>query len=151
MTYLVPKLYLNQHRVLSKLYNVPSVREFPNIEEISISLNLSIDDVMQAAHLLKGRGFAFIHRDKHPFIVGCTPDGAQALLQRVLIEEGKEKAKANILRWTQIAGIIVASVISISTFVLNALTTVSNSHKIEVMQAELKQLKESNQHSSSAN
>jgi hypothetical protein len=141
MNLFVPKLYTNQHRVLEKVYNVPSVREFPNIDGISKSLKLSVDDVMQAAHLLKGRGFAFVNRDKLPFVVGCTPDGAQALLQKALIEEGKEKGKTNLLRWMQITGILVASTISIGTFILNTISTVNNSRSIETLKAGVNTLK----------
>lgn len=138
----VPKLYLNQHRVLEKVYDVPSVQKFPNIDELSTSLQLDKDEVMQAAHLLKGRGFAFVQRDKRPFVVECTPEGAQALLQQALIEEGKEKGKANFLRGIQIFGIIVASFISIITFVVNTLVTAKNANKIEEIRAEVTSLKE---------
>jgi hypothetical protein len=142
MNFFVPKLSLNQHRVLERIYDVPSVYEFPNMHELGNSLNMSEDEVMQAAHLLKGRGFAFINRDKRPFVVGCTPEGAQALLQKVLLEEGKEKAKSNALRWMQMGGIIIAASISICTFVINTVVTVNNSKTIEGQRIEIAYLKE---------
>lgn len=137
----VPKSYINQQRVLEKIYNVPSIGEFPNVQELVESLKLSEDEVMQAAHLLQGRGFAFVDRDKRPFVVGCTPEGAQALLQQVILEEGRERGKANLLRWMQIAGILVASTISIGTFITNTLNTANNSKNIEALKADVTSLK----------
>ncbi|RZK29234.1 MAG: hypothetical protein EOO61_20920 [Hymenobacter sp.] len=139
---LVPRLYLNQHRVLEKIYDVPNAQEFPDISELSKSLQLDEKEVMQAAYLLKGRGFAFVQRDKQPFVVGCTPEGAQALLQQSLLEEGKEKMNANLLRGAQIFGIVIASVISIATFIMNSLITVKNSNRIEALKVEVNSLKE---------
>ena len=141
MKYFVSKQFVNQHLVLEKIYNVPSVREFPNVQELANSLQLSEDDVMQAAHLLKGRGFANVNREKRPFVISCTPDGAQALLQRAILDEGREKAKANLLRWMQIAGIVVASTISVGTFLVNILSTIRNANDIEMLKLDINSLK----------
>jgi hypothetical protein len=141
MSILIPEAYLNQHRVLERIYNSPSVQKFPNIAELSAELNLTEDEVIQASYLLVGRGFASVSRESRPFIVRCTPEGSNALMQRILLDEGKEKAKANILRWTQIAGIITASIISLSTFVMNTISTITNARKIEVLQAEINSIK----------
>ena len=104
-------------------------------------LELNENDIMQASYLLKGRGFANVNRASKPFIITYTPDGAQALLQRVLLDEGKEKAKTNLLRWAQIVGILVASAISINTFILNILNTRNNSKNIKDLKLEIDHLK----------
>ena len=141
MRYFVPKIFVNQHRVLEKIYNVASIREFPNVKELGTALQLNEDEIMQAAYLLKGRGFANVNRDKRPFIISCTPEGGQALLQKAILDEGKEKAKTNLLRWTQITGILIASIISVGTFLVNVSTTISNSKNIEALKTEVKFLK----------
>ena len=141
MKHFAPKLFVNQHQVLEKIYNVPSVREFPNVEELAASLQLREDEVMQAAYLLQGRGFANVNRGKRPCVISCTPEGGQALMQKVILDEGREKAKANLLRWTQIAGILIASTIGIGTFIVNTLNTIHNSKNIEVLKADVISLK----------
>ena len=141
MKYFAPKLFINQHRVLEKIYNVPSVRDFPNVRELTMSLGLSEDEIMQAAYLLKGRGFANVSRDKQPFVISCTPNGGQAFLQQAILDEGRERFKANLLRWMQVGGILVASIISIGTFAINTLSTINNSKNIEALKAEVISLK----------
>ena len=62
-------------------------------------------------------------------------------MQKVILDEGREKAKANLLRWTQIAGILIASTIGIGTFIVNTLNTIHNSKNIEVLKADVISLK----------
>ena len=71
----VPKSCVSQQRVLERIYNISSVRGFPNVQEINELLELSEGEVMRTAHLLQGQGLAFVHSDKRPFMVGCTPEG----------------------------------------------------------------------------
>ena len=62
-------------------------------------------------------------------------------MQKAILDEGKEKAKTNLLRWTQITGILIASIISVGTFLVNISTTIGNSKNIEALKAEVKFLK----------
>ena len=82
-----------------------------------------------------GKGLVNVDRSKKPFVVTCTPDGAQTLIQKSLLDEGREKAKANLLRWMQMTGILVAALISVSTFVVNIINTDNNSKNIEHLKA----------------
>ncbi|MBT9395217.1 hypothetical protein KLP40_18760 [Hymenobacter sp. NST-14] len=139
--YFISKININQHRVLEKIYNVPSVNEFPDVRKIAQDLTLSEEDVLQAAALLHGRGFASINRTTRPFTIVCKPEGAQALFQKILLEEGKEKAKVNMLRWLQMTGIFIAAIISVSTFVMNIISTMNNAKAIESLKSEITLLK----------
>ncbi|MBD2714754.1 hypothetical protein KBK19_06890 [Microvirga sp. STR05] len=138
----VPKLYRNQHLVLGESYNSPSVNQFPDVEQIAVRTNLAKDDVMQAAYLLKGKGYVHVNRDKKPFIVACSPEGAQAYLQKKLLEEGKEKGKAELLRWIQIMGIVTASFIGLATFVNNLIKTDDNAARIKVLELKVHSMRE---------
>ena len=48
----VPKSCVSQQRVLERIYNISSVRGFPNVQEINEFLELNEGEVMRTAHLL---------------------------------------------------------------------------------------------------
>ncbi|RPD50270.1 hypothetical protein DNI29_05600 [Hymenobacter sediminis] len=131
---ILPKIYKNQHLVLGASYNAPSVNQFPNIDQIASETRILPEDVLQAAYLLNMNGLVHIQREKTPFIVVCSPEGAKAFLSRKLLEDGKEKGKANLLRWAQILGIAVASFISVATYINNLIKTNENTSRIKELE-----------------
>ncbi|GAB2965837.1 hypothetical protein GCM10027048_39740 [Hymenobacter coalescens] len=82
-----------------------------------------------------------VDRNQRPFVIRCSPEGATAYLQKKLLSEGKEKGWANFLRWTQIAGILIASIIGLITFAMNIVKTDSNSTKIQQLESDVRLLK----------
>jgi hypothetical protein len=134
---ILPRIYRNQHLVLGASYNSPSVNQFPNIQQVADKTGLSYDDVMQAAHLLSEQKLVHIQRDKTPFVVVCSPEGAKAFLSQKILEEGKERGKVNLLRWVQILGIVLASLISVVTFVNSILNTNDNTSRIQKLELEV--------------
>ncbi|WP_139362048.1 hypothetical protein [Hymenobacter sp. CRA2] len=141
MRFLIPPVFVRQHRVLDQVYNVPSINDFPNVSEIANSTGMTEDEVVQAAYLLLERGMVSIDRGHKPYIIRCSPEGASAYLQKKLLAEGDEKGKANLLRWMQIFGIIVAASITISTFIMNLIKTDSNTNRITKVESEIQLLK----------
>ena len=124
---LAPTKYILQHKVLQRTYmskkNGNGETEWHNVDELANLFSTSEEKVLQAAHLLSERKMVFVNRKSKPYVIACTPVGATAYFQKILLDEGREKIRSEVLRYLQMAGIFTASIIGILTFVSNVLLT----------------------------
>lgn len=107
----VPEIYRLQHAVLSEAWNTTERDEvqqliWPTIDELSVRLKKPRRKILIAVNFLQEKELT--HWDRNRDIVASRPKGQIALFKEELLDEGWEKAKANLLRWVQIIGILAA-------------------------------------------
>lgn len=107
----VSRIYRLQHAILSEAWNTTDKDEsgqlkWPTIDELVTRLKKPKVTVLRAVNYLQEKEFTHWDRDRD--IVVSRPKGQIALFKEELLDEGWEKAKTNLLRWVQIAGILAA-------------------------------------------
>ena len=139
----VPSLYRLQQKVLNLSWDHDagqnSGSDAPTVDELVSITGKTKEQVMRAVKTLEEKGL--IGYQIQTTKVYCSPKGALILHKEDILEEGWERFKANLLRWTQIFGIFTASMIAIATFILTYTTTNSNKVEIGNLQKEIELLK----------
>ena len=113
----VPQFHKLQHVILQEAWDKPEMQGGqligPTINQLVDLTRASEPQVLRAVQYLKERGF--VHNDPKANVV-CSPIGEVALHKEDLLEEGWEKFKANLLRWTQIGCLLVGAIIAVANF-----------------------------------
>lgn len=139
----VPQFYRLQQKVLNQSWNhengTNGGSEAPSIDELILLTHESKSQILRAVNALQEKELAFHNPQTDK--VHCRPKGKLILFKEDILDEGWEKFKVNLLRWMQIVGIITASAIAVSTFVLTYTTTNSNKIEIGKLQKEIEYLK----------
>lgn len=107
----VPEIYRLQHAILSEAWNTTDrdesgQLEWPTIDELAIRLKKPKRKILIAVNFLQEKELT--HWERQRDIVASRNKGQTALFKEELLNEGWEKAKTNLLRWVQIAGILAA-------------------------------------------
>lgn len=144
MRLFIPYIYRLQHKILERTYNSDKDANgnvtWPTVKELCQLFKTDDKQILRAAHLLEEKEFAKALVWEHPIKVVCLPKGKIAYFQEYYLDEGWEKTKVNALRYLQMFGILIASVISFITFIINILQTNTNNKEISRLKADAKQL-----------
>lgn len=140
----VPKFYRIQQKILIRSWDHHNGKDgksdAPSIEELISLTKTNEVDVLRAVNALSDKELV-VHNQQQGKVY-CKPKGKVALLKEDVLEQGWEKFKVDLLRWTQIVGIASATTIGVATFILSVATTNRNKIEIEALKREVQALRQ---------
>ncbi|KAA9327484.1 hypothetical protein F0P96_16000 [Hymenobacter busanensis] len=144
----IPRHHKNQHHILNYVWRETKrgnngQLDWPTFTRLSKELRLTPREVERGVYALVDKKYINVSKaNGREDVVTTSPAAEVPVMIEQILDDGWELAKTNMLKWLQVWSILVATLISLTSFAMNIWTTSANSKAIEELKLEIVRLRQ---------